>query len=443
MKIYDLADTQYFENREIESFEYTQYEKDGNTTNQSENATYNFTIEGQNNFLYSDGFLQVESKIVKQNGDSIGEENVTFVNTGGLIDSYKLLINDVVVEQNNADTSLMHHVLFLINFTPDYSTSEPTNMLFFPDTSDKADRAVFSGNEVDVTKLSHVVNNLKLNENYNKGFALRCNFTKNSNVVTTWFPLKYLFSFFNYYKKVIPNSTVKIEIQRNSSENMIYTTENNNYKVVIENVKLWLPHIKFKNDAKIIFEKFKFNNEEINIKWNQYRIVKSNSLINSDGSCHITSTSDDVLGIYVIPQYIEREKNAKQNNMIFDNLDMIECGLMINNIPHPYKHYEMDFPKKAYNRLYSTLFKAGKNYTTDTGNMISYSDFGLLYPIICFDLSNHENYTSLENLRINFEYKLRNAPGKEYRFYFILEERKVCKLNVVSKKIELNGTINL
>lgn len=37
--------------------------------------------------------------------------------------------------------------------------------------------------------------------------------------------------------------------------------------------------------------------------------------------------------------------------------------------------------------------------------LIGYLKFGELYPIFCFDLSHHEDYTSLNNLRINFNYK--------------------------------------
>ncbi|GFS49842.1 uncharacterized protein TNCV_4344831 [Trichonephila clavipes] len=67
------------------------------------------------------------------------------------------------------------------------------------------------------------------------------------------------------------------------------------------------------------------------------------------GSYTIKATSDEVLSLYVIPQYTDRYENAKENNMLFDNLDMTECYLMINNIKVPTVSYMMDFEKEDYN----------------------------------------------------------------------------------------------
>lgn len=446
-KIYDLKDNSYFYNNEIESFEYREIKNENrDQNNPHENATYNFFINDTSaNILYSDGYLQQELKIVKQNGNVISDENVTLVNGGGLINSNRLIIGNTEIESTINYKAIMNQVLGLIHFTPDYSTSEATNMFFYADTADSADRKNFkySGTLTDATKLTDFFNNLRLNEGFNEGFSKRCKFTKDSQTVKIWIPLKYIFDFFNEYKKVMTGFQVKIEIQRNDSKNMLYTDiQNPEFKVIVENLSLWLPYVKFKNSAAIKFNELKLSDRPIEINWDHYNIIKSNVFFkNASGSCTIPATSDEVLSLYVIPQYNERNENMNKNNLMFDHLDMMECWLMINNVKVPTVSYTMDFNKNDFNRLYTAMLDAGmNNITAETGCMINYSNFSQ-YPIICFNLANHENYTNLSNLMIEFNWRLRNNTNKDYIFYFILKERNKCFMNMKTKEITMIKTL--
>ncbi|GFW00188.1 uncharacterized protein TNCV_2914701 [Trichonephila clavipes] len=133
---------------------------------------------------------------------------------------------------------------------------------------------------------------------------------------------------------------------------MVYTDENKDYKVVVEDLSLWLPYVRFKNSAATKFNELRLSDKNVEINWNQHSIVKSNIFLkNSSGSYTIKATSDEVLSLYVIPQYTSRYENAKENNMLFDNLDMTECYLMINKIKVPTVSYRMDFEKEDYNRI--------------------------------------------------------------------------------------------
>lgn len=444
-KIYDLKDTSYYYNNDVESFEYREL-KSENRNNIHENATYNFFINDTNaNILYSAGYLQQELKIVKGDGGVISNENVTLVNGGGLINSNRLIIGNTEVESTINYKAIMNQVLGMIHFTPDYSTSEATNMFFYVDTTDSVDRNNFkyNGTLIDTTKITDFFKNLKLNESFNEGFSKRCKFTKNSQTVKIWIPLKYIFDFFNEYKKVMTGFQVKIEIQRNDSKNMLYTDiQNPDFKVLVEDLSLWLPYVRFKNSASVKFNELKLSNTPIEINWDHYNIIKSNVFYkNSSGSYSIPATSDEVLSLYVIPQYEDRNENMNQNNMMFDHLDMIECWLMINNIKVPTVSYMMDFNKNDYNRLYYALLESGmNNINSETGCMINYSNFSK-YPIICFNLANHENYTNLSNLMIEFNWRLRNNTTKNYVFYFILKERNKCSLNMSTQDIKMIKTL--
>ncbi|GFY22432.1 uncharacterized protein TNCV_2176931 [Trichonephila clavipes] len=303
-KIFELDNTDYHYDDDIESFEYREV-RHKKSDNSMENATYNFFIQDTNaNILYSNGYVQQKLRIVNDNGTTEIESNINY-------------------------SALMLQVLGLIHFTPDYSSSEATNMFFYMDTSDNADRRhlKFHGTLTDATKITDFFKNLVTNEK---------------------------------------------------------------------------------------------------------------------GSYTIKATSDEVLSLYVIPQYTDRYENAKENNMLFDNLDMTECYRMINNIKVPTVSYMMDFEKEDYNRIYASLLESGLNtITSETGCMVNYSNFGKLYPIICFNLAHHQNYTDTNNLTIEFNWRLRNNPAKNYVFYFILQECKKCYLNIKNQDITMIKTLKL
>ncbi|GFY57416.1 uncharacterized protein TNIN_444311 [Trichonephila inaurata madagascariensis] len=125
---------------------------------------------------------------------------------------------------------------------------------------------------------------------------------------------------------------------------MVYTDETNKvYKVTVEDLSLWLPYVRFKNSAAAKFNELRLSDKAVKINWNQHGVVKSNIFYkNSSGSYSLQATSEEVLSLYVIPQYTERYENAKHNNMLFDLLDMTECCLMINNVRVPTVSYMMD-----------------------------------------------------------------------------------------------------
>lgn len=447
--IWELKQTSEDVIRDIESFEYREIKETHSTQDTSEDATYNFHILDTNaKILYSKGYIHQELRVVKGNGDSVGEENVTLVNGGGLLRRSIMTVGAYEIDSDVHETSLMLQVMGLINFTPDYTTSEATNMFYYIDTSDSAERGSFkfNGALTDATTITNFFANLRVNDERNEGFTKRWIYTRDSQSVHIFIPLKYIFGFLKDYEKVITGFDVKFQFQRNSHKNMLYTNaQNPNYKVQVKKLSLWLPYVKFNSSVDGQFTKLILSDQSIDLNWRQPRVVKSNILENSSGSCNIPATTDEVMSLYVVPQYDERNENFSQNNMLFDNLDMIDCWLMVNNVRVPNINYTMDFEKKDYSRLYAALLDAGlNNLTSETGCLINYETFRSLYPIICFNLSFHEPYVNVSNLMIEFHWRLKSSPqNKKYVFYFVLIERKRCKLNMAEKKITMLNTLRM
>ncbi|GBM10742.1 hypothetical protein AVEN_127-1 [Araneus ventricosus] len=69
-----------------------------------------------------------KTKIVNDNGTAIADDNVALVNGGGLINANRFTLGRTEIESNINYSALMRQVLGLMHFTPDYSSSEATNM---------------------------------------------------------------------------------------------------------------------------------------------------------------------------------------------------------------------------------------------------------------------------------------------------------------------------
>ncbi|GFQ77333.1 uncharacterized protein TNCT_399711 [Trichonephila clavata] len=118
---------------------------------------------------------------------------------------------------------------------------------------------------------------------------------------------------------------------------MIYTdVANPDYKVKITNVSLWLSHIKLNPEAQAKYLKFALN-PDLNqtIEWTAPRMRESNALNDINGTVHVKTTTDEIISIYVIPQYLDRENTADKNNMVFDHLDLTRCYIRVNDTMFP------------------------------------------------------------------------------------------------------------
>ncbi|GFU15683.1 ULP_PROTEASE domain-containing protein [Trichonephila clavipes] len=112
--------------------------------------------------------------------DEVSDKSRTFIRN-----KMKDILGRVCSYRRNYETQLVvHYINGLVNFTNDYASSEATNMFFYKDTSDAADRNFlkFEGTHTDAEKMITLINKIKLNENYNEGFADRWELTKNSNL---------------------------------------------------------------------------------------------------------------------------------------------------------------------------------------------------------------------------------------------------------------------
>ncbi len=125
--------------------------------------------------------------------------------------------------------------------------------------------------------------------------------------------------------------------------------------------------------------------------------------------------------------------------MIFDHMNLSKIQVKVGNKKVPDEAYSCDFSPTSlnYSRVYSSFLSAGyKNIDVDTGTVISYNDFAILYPIFHFDLTSQES-SIFENStapEITVNYTLEGTPGNYYVFCIVVNERKAT-IQAIDQKI--------
>ncbi|GFQ65879.1 uncharacterized protein TNCT_136771 [Trichonephila clavata] len=194
------------------------------------------------------------------------------------------------------------------------------------------------------------------------------------------------------------------------------------------------------SEAQAKYLKFALNPDlSQTIEWAAPRLRESNALNDINGTVHVKTTTDEIISIYVIPQYLDRENTADKNNMVFDHLGLTRCYIRANDTMFPMLDYGVSFKEGEVDdvRYYSDFLSAvGNTNNTESGCLVSYKEYRKRYPIIYFDVSNHPPYINAKNLNIEFTWNLRNNPGKPYKFYFILNEKRKGKMNMYNRKFE-------
>jgi hypothetical protein len=158
----------------------------------------------------------------------------------------------------------------------------------------------------------------------------------------------------------------------------------------------------------------------------------------------VHTCSNELAGIYVVPMLAEKRENYKSNNMTFDNLNLRQCHVRVNNMRYPDEAYVANFGKndQSYARFYHDFLASGKKTeSTEIGSLVSYKEYASLYPVIYFAVGNHKYFTGMASLTVDFSWDLREAPDKEYVFFFILVEKRKAVMNMERKSFETLKTL--
>ena len=138
--------------------------------------------------------------------------------------------------------------------------------------------------------------------------------------------------------------------------------------------------------------------------------------------------------VYVIVGFQSQARtgpNQRQNNVIFDTLDVIEASCKLGSVRYPEHEYQVDFTRNKYNEPYNEIRRFYKDYIKGEGSpYISFKDFKELYNIWVFDLRDQKYNPSSQPFSIEFKFMVGyDAVTNNYQATALVLSQKIISVS--------------
>ena len=162
----------------------------------------------------------------------------------------------------------------------------------------------------------------------------------------------------------------------------------------------------------------------------------SSKQVNSNNKwrMEIGSLSGIDIPIYVIVGFQSQARtgpNQRQNNAIFDRVDVIEASCNIGSVRYPEHEYQVDFDRNMYNEPYNEIRRFYKDYIKGEGSPnISFKEFKELYNLWVFDLRNQKDNPSSQPISVDFKFRAGyDAVGADYQATALILSQKIISVS--------------
>ena len=184
----------------------------------------------------------------------------------------------------------------------------------------------------------------------NNAFLKRYNKVKNSNYFDFCVPVTC--DFFRSDAHLTPMNKITLIATRQSEEFLINSTEKLDFKIKVDDVKLFYNRIRLAESltSQIIGKPSKYISSQTQIK--KFALPKSITKYN------ISLFSGILPKVIVIGQILTSACNGtyKKNPFHFQNFKLNSIGLIMNGRPHPSTPYKPEFDKDIFAREYNDMF---------------------------------------------------------------------------------------
>lgn len=231
--------------------------------------------------------------------------------------------------------------------------------------------------------------------------------------MTLCLPLKYLFSLFTDYKKVIMGKHRLRLIRARNDNNCYITTDDKKASIEINNIELKVKHIYPNDGLKLEMLQKLSKNEPIIMPFRKWDIYELPSLrqANRDIWPIKTSTNLEKPRLVVVAFQKNRKNNPKMDITYFDNVDIRNIKLQLNSEFYPYESMKVDFEKKQYIEPYAKYIEFRKIFFEDIERdepYLSYTKFADK-AIFTVDCSKQDEALKASTVDIKLELERRDG----------------------------------
>ena len=405
----------------VNNIKYVPYEFDapiiypGNNQSQIKSG-YRFNIDTSSDIYPEDlynAYLEVNFRIRKKatGAQYAAADLITLAGDGySVINTMNVSFNGSIVSSHvNAGSSI--DILNKLEYSSAFATGPATQSMFYPDSA-------------------------RVATDVNLGFSIKRALTKEAGVPDATLQLN-RYPFFQSFKNhVSPLGKIGIKITLENDDDLIFrdATVVDAGRVVVTSMRLWVPKLEFNDKGK----KRYFNHISSKPSWSFKELT-----------VHQSSSSQQVSGTFSItpnvnkPRYViiwaldEATKLSQTGNVFYYDTGLIGSNNVACSSAQILLGGDKYIPQVPLNPNTSkaqvfrnALMFADGNNDLLSGSFMSFNTFGLIYPMLCFDLTKQENL--LGSYPIEFRYSLTGAPGANYNWMALVISEKDIMIDTMS-----------
>ena len=382
-------------------------------------------VENSDNYFRPcDSEIEFEGKVVKENGDNYAkaEAKLTLINNGlmYLFDNIKYELSSTEIEsvyQPGQATTMFGLLTKNLNF----NDSGGLNSLWLPDDNDgtaKADnggyetrrKLLFSNNVVAVTA-----------EDPNSGsfrFSVK---------------LEDIFGFATDYRRVMYGFVHTLTLVRNVNHNdaMFGEADAAAGKVEFSKISWILPNVEPSQVAN--YELVKLINEQRTLSID-FRVRQCMTTVVPQSDTFLwrlgIRTSPEKPRFLVLGFQTDREGSLAKNLGLFDNCQLQNAYVLMNNRRYPAMDYNANFPKNHYNKLYRDFYQFMEKFYGISDSVTSTSvdpvAYKHLFPLFVFDVTRQSERIQQAVIDITIQcYFGENVAAKTKAYCLMISDRRL------------------
>ena len=382
-------------------------------------------VENSDNYFRPcDSEIEFEGKVVKENGDNYAkaEAKLTLINNGlmYLFDNIKYELSSTEIEsvyQPGQATTMFGLLTKNLNF----NDSGGLNSLWLPDDNDgtaKADnggyetrrKLLFSNNVVAVTA-----------EDPNSGsfrFSVK---------------LEDIFGFATDYRRVMYGFVHTLTLVRNVNHNdaMFGEADAAAGKVEFSKISWILPNVEPSQVAN--YELVKLINEQRTLSID-FRVRQCMTTVVPQSDTFLwrlgIRTSPEKPRFLVLGFQTDREGSLAKNLGLFDNCQLQNAYVLMNNRRYPAMDYNANFPKNHYNKLYRDFYQFMEKFYGISDSVTSTSvdpvAYKHLFPLFVFDVTRQSERIQQAVIDITIQcYFGGNVAAKTKAYCLMISDRRL------------------
>lgn len=186
-------------------------------------------------------------------------------------------------------------------------------------------------------------------------------------------PLRFIFGFCDDFKKIVLNSKHELILVRHRSNLNMYretVADPLDIQFTVNKIVWKVPHVELSDEAKLSMLQTLSQKEVLNLafrSWDMYELPVVPQTTRHTWAVKTTNKVNQPRFVIVAFQTNRNNVAGNVNASVFDNCNISNMKLYLNNERFPYDDLNLNFPNFHYHELYLMLMKIQQSYYNGTG----------------------------------------------------------------------------